>query len=387
MKVAYFHHSGDLYGASKSLLYLIIELRKKGVDPLVILAEDGPFHSVLLENGIRVELLTSVPVLRRKIFRSYVSFFQYCFYYVKSFNVVTKLLRKHAIDIVHSNDMMIGFFPGIIAKIMKLPHVCHIRTNVSEFKTSIKLVGWLLPALSDVLICISKTVLLQFGSQPDPKMKLVYNGLPLDIINLKLPFKKDFRSNLGFSQGDKVICCVGRINSWKGQDFLARAFASIAHELPDNVKLLFVGDSYPGSEFYQTQLEASIEQLGIRERTTQISFITDVRSVYEAIDILVVPSIVPEPFGLVVVEGMTYGCPIIAANHGGPSEILKDHVTGLLYEPGDLQGLAERIRQLVVDDSLRLELATNAAKFMKNSYSIAETADSVYNIYRSCLSG
>ena len=106
---------------------------------------------------------------------------------------------------------------------------------------------------------------------------------------------------------------------------------------------------------------------------------------YESIDILVVPSIIPEPFGLVVVEGMAYNCAILASNHGGPSEILQDQVTGLLYPPHDVHELARRLKQLVLDDELRTELASNARRYIEHAFSITETADKVYDIYQSCL--
>ena len=209
--------------------------------------------------------------------------------------------------------------------------------------------------------------------------------MPQQVIERLLPYAANFRSSHGISEDDILVCCVGRINSWKGQEFLAKAFASIQSELPDTVKLLFVGDTYPGSEIYQRQLDDQVGLLGIRHRTVQIGFVTDVRSVYEAIDILVVPSVVPEPFCLVVVEGMAYNCPIIAANHGGPSEILQDQVTGLLYVPDDVRGLAQRIKQLVYDDGFRQQLGNNARKFIDTAFSINETADKVFDIYKSCL--
>jgi glycosyltransferase involved in cell wall biosynthesis len=385
VKVAYFHHSGDLYGSSKSLLYLLSELRKKGVTPLVVLAEDGPFHQVMKERGFAVELVENVPVLRRKMFRSLSDFLGFFRNFTRSLPRIRRILRENGIELIHSNDLVVGLMPGIMARVLTIPHVWHIRSNLSEFTLFTSLMRWLVHFLSSTIIGVSQSVVCQLGSVNISKIRLVYNGLPDEIIGRQLPFDTTFRARHGLAAADLVICCVGRINGWKGQDFLATAFASIQNDLPATVKLLFVGDPYPGSEFHQTQLEARIHQLGIGARTCRISFVTDVRSVYAAIDILVVPSVVPEPFGLVVVEGMAYGCPIIAANHGGPSEILQDRITGLFYEPDDLQGLADGIRQLVDDAVLRRMLGVNARSFMEHSFSITETADRVYDAYRSCL--
>lgn len=385
MNVAYFHHSGDLYGSSKSLLYLLCEMKKRGVRPLVVLAEDGPFHLALKDRGFEVALVEEIPVLRRKIFRSRTNFITFLQGFTRSFSKIKNILRDNDIDIIHSNDLVIGVLPGMVSFLLKTPHVWHIRSNISEFKIVTYPMRWLVLSLSTVLIGVSKSVLGQFGRNGAATIRLVYNGLPHEVIERLLPYDANFRSIHGISEDDLVVCCVGRINGWKGQEFLARAFASIQNELPASVKLLFVGDAYAGSEFYQNQLEDQIERLGIGHRTVHISFVSDIRSVYEAIDILVVPSMTPEPFGLVVVEGMAYNCPIIAANHGGPSEILQDHVTGLLYAPDDVQGLAQRIKQLVYDEGFRKELGHNAREFMATAFSINETAEKVYAIYQSCL--
>jgi glycosyltransferase involved in cell wall biosynthesis len=386
VKVAYFHHSGDLYGSSKSLLYLLCEIQKRGVSSIVILAEDGPFHQVLKNKGFEVKLVEEIPVVRRKVFRTLADFLTFVHGFTRSYPKIQQILSDNDIDIVHSNDIVIGILPGLLSVLRKTPHVWHIRSNIGEIRIFTCLTRWLVLSLSTLLIGVSKSVVRQFDTSRSAKVRLVYNGLPHEVIDRRLPYDADFRSRHGFAADDLVVCCVGRINGWKGQGFLAGAFASIQHELPDTVKLLFVGDAYPGSEFYQSQLDDEIRRLGIGHRTVHISFVTDIRSVYEAIDILVVPSVVPEPFCLVVVEGMAYNCPIIAADHGGPSEILQDQVTGLLYAPDDLQGLAQRIKQLVFDDGLRTQLGHDARTFMETAFSITETADKVYDIYQSCLS-
>jgi glycosyltransferase involved in cell wall biosynthesis len=330
-------------------------------------------------------LVEEIPVVRRKVFRTLPDFFSFVRGFTRSYPKIQQLLNANDIDIIHSNDIVIGILPGLLSVLRKTPHVWHIRSNIGEIRIFTGLTRWLVLSLSTLLIGVSKSVVRQFDKSSTSKVRLVYNGLPHEVVDRVLPYDTNFRSRHGFVADDLIVCCVGRINSWKGQGFLADAFASILNELPDTVKLLFVGDAYPGSEFYQSELEEQIEQLGIGHRTVHISFVTDIRSVYEAIDILVVPSVVPEPFCLVVLEGMAYNCPIIAADHGGPSEILQDQLTGLLYAPNDSQGLAQRIKQLVFDDGLRTQLGHDARTFMETAFSINETADKVYDIYQSCL--
>jgi glycosyltransferase involved in cell wall biosynthesis len=83
--------------------------------------------------------------------------------------------------------------------------------------------------------------------------------------------------------------------------------------------------------------------------------------------VLVHSSTVPEPFGQVVVEGMAAGLPVVAAAAGGPLEIVRDGVDGLLYRPGDVEALAAALRRLATDEALRRRLGdagrANAQRF------------------------
>src|ERR1700704_3441600 len=76
----------------------------------------------------------------------------------------------------------------------------------------------------------------------------------------------------------------------------------------------------------------------------------------ERLDILVHASIIPEPFGQVVIEGMAAGLPVVAAGAGGPAEVIEDGVTGILYPPGDVGALASALRKLAAKPHLRERL-------------------------------
>jgi glycogen(starch) synthase len=106
----------------------------------------------------------------------------------------------------------------------------------------------------------------------------------------------------------------------------------------------------------------------------------DLSRLYQLADILVVPSRY-EPFGLVVLEGMLYGLPIVAAAVGGPREILQDRETGLLFAPGNVSALAENVVRLVEDPALRDRLGAAAAHEVRKKWLWSAIAPRVWAIY------
>ncbi len=100
--------------------------------------------------------------------------------------------------------------------------------------------------------------------------------------------------------------------------------------------------------------ESMARELGLADRVSFRGFAEDVHAELARLDVLVHASTVPEPLGQVVLEGMAAGLPVVAADAGGPAEIIDDGVDGLLYPPGDEAALAERLRRLADDRELRV---------------------------------
>ena len=106
---------------------------------------------------------------------------------------------------------------------------------------------------------------------------------------------------------------------------------------------------------------------------------------YAGADILVVPSWY-EPFGMVVLEGMLYGLPIVAASVGGPKEILASERTGLFCEPKDASGLAAQIIRLIRDPELRMRIGREAAAEVRSRWLHERVIDGMSDVYREAAS-
>jgi glycosyltransferase involved in cell wall biosynthesis len=136
----------------------------------------------------------------------------------------------------------------------------------------------------------------------------------------------------------------------------ARAFAD------RDVIGLIVGAPLFGEDKYESEVRDRIDALGLSGRLRMLGFREDVPEILRQVDCLVHASILPEPFGQVVLEGMAHGLPVIAADAGGPAELVIDGQTGLLTAPGDIGALSDAMRRLADDSVLRQRLGASARK-------------------------
>jgi glycosyltransferase involved in cell wall biosynthesis len=171
------------------------------------------------------------------------------------------------------------------------------------------------------------------------------------------------------------LAIVGRIAPRKGIEEGLTA-VSILHRHGIDVTLEVLGGPPPGGEQLLDAMRGRAEAVGIAEITEFTGFVDDVPARLRQADILIVPSQRPEPFGIVLLDGMAAGCAVVATRNGGGSdEILEDGVSGL-YCGRDPCSIAATVTRLVRDEPLRREIAQNAleavrARFTSERYTRA----------------
>ena len=127
-----------------------------------------------------------------------------------------------------------------------------------------------------------------------------------------------------------------------------------------------------------------IEELGLADRVRTTGHVEDMVPMYAAMDVVVHASLMPEPFGLVVVEAMAAGKPIVAAAAGGPAEIVNHAVDGWLYPMGDAQALAGALGYLLDEPGLRATLGRRAPQRARQ-FSLSRHWPAVLGVYEECL--
>lgn len=374
------NQSAELYGADKALLELI-ENFPENFNAIVVLHEEGPLKVILEKMNVQV-IKTSVIKVKRGILKP--SFFVTLpFDTIKSFIKIKKDLKGKKIDIIHSNatSVFIGAFYGFF---FRIPHLWHVHEIIEKPKKVAQVYPHIINFFSKLIIYNSKASFYHFLNIKKSiykKSKIVYNGQnrnkPLLNYIEKEAFKKE---HLGFNDTNIIIGLVGRINKWKGHVLLLQTFCKLLNNYPD-IRLVFIGSPPPNQEFYLEGLNALILENKIEDKIKVIPFQNEIWNYYDVLDISVVPSTEPEPFGLVATESMLSMKPVVAANHGGLSEIIVNNETGLFFEPNNSNDLFKQLEKLIIDKDLRITFGENGLKRVKDKFSTEKYVSSIEEIY------
>lgn len=353
--ILFIHQSAELYGSDKTILMFISNLDKQKYFPVVVLPFDGPLKTEFEKNNIKV-VIAPVLKLYRKMFTP-ANILKFCKEYKEGLNAINELHKEHKFSIVYSHTLaaLIGI---IFARKNKIKHLWHVQEIIAKpvifNKGFIKLLSL---KSNHVAVYDSKTTMefwIKDNATLEQKSKFVCNGLDVkekpepnleDIQKIRKEFFKVEPDGI-------VIGLVGRINSWKGQPLLLEAFHKIAGKYP-NIKLVYIGSAPPNQDFFETELNEKISDYNLSDRVTIIPFQENIWKFWDSIDIAVVPSTEPEPFGMVAIEAMLAKKPVVAANHGGLTETVQHNETGFLFEPNNAQKLSDALSDLIEDKNKR----------------------------------
>jgi glycosyltransferase involved in cell wall biosynthesis len=204
------------------------------------------------------------------------------------------------------------------------------------------------------------------------KVRLVFNGVPGGA-----PGEMDralARSVLGLPPEVPILLCVARLEPEKGHGLLLHALKMLSRERVEFLTLCVGEGSLEGA------IARRIGELAISERVRMVGQQPDVSVWLRAADVLVLPS-PAEPFGLVLLEAMCRGVPVVAAAAGGPLEILRDG-GGLLFTSGDPRDLGEKLLRLLSQTGLRRDLADAARLRWATHFSVERMAQQMCEVYQ-----
>jgi glycosyltransferase involved in cell wall biosynthesis len=187
---------------------------------------------------------------------------------------------------------------------------------------------------------------------------LVYPGADLNRFNpSRLADPARMRTSLGLPEA-VTIGIVGRLQRWKGMHVFLDAMRRVVDEFPE-VRGVIVGGDHPLEPEYPKELRAQCKRLGLGDAVRFAGPQADAENWMQAMDIVVHASD-REPFGIVIVEAMALGKPVVAGDAGGPAEIIDVGRDGLLSPYGDVDALASHLIRLVADPELRQSLGAAA---------------------------
>lgn len=394
--VLFLDNSYTFGGAIISLAHLVSGLERLGTDSVVASGQSPEVMERLFGPARRVNANVRVPWrhetrLQRRL-RRHVGGSGLWSRLAREISNVDWLLRrtlpaalqyasigfKQDVDLVHLNNTLEGQFAGLLAaELLRVPCVAHAR----GFQRPGRLVGLMAGSVAHH-IAISSAIesnLREIGV-PAERISRIHDAI--DTKKFAEPRDTEsLRRELGVPPGSKTFGILGRIVEWKGiREFVAAADDVLADH-PDTYALV-VGDESDGTASYFRDVRRLARKSRAPDRILFTGYRDDVPAIMQLLDVAVHASIRPEPFGLVVVEAMAAGTPVVAANQGGPLDIVVDGETGYLVDPEDTNALAGAITKLLERPALAHEMGEAGMRRARRHFDRERYARKVERIYR-----
>jgi glycosyltransferase involved in cell wall biosynthesis len=347
-------------GAEIMLLHLLRANRQTvNVDYAVVFLEHGPLVEEARGLGYPVQVF---PAGKLRQLASYIRTVSRLYFWMK----------RERLNLVLSWMSKAHLYAGPAAALAGIGAVWY-QHGIAKPNRMEKSYGYI-PAKA--VICPSRAAMAeQIKVTPKLPASVIYPSVDLNQYDLKkLPSIREVREALGLPLDRKIVGMVARLQRWKGVHVFLKA-AEVISKVNPEVFFVVVGGQHALEPDYPALLQEQAIRSGISDRVLFAGHQTDAARWIQAFDILVHASY-KEPFGMVIVEGMALGKPVIASKAGGPTETITHGVNGLLVPPKDAEGLASAIMELLTDDR-KYERISRAAMERARQFSAERMANEV----------
>lgn len=372
-------HVARLSGGEIALLRLLPALSSL-VDVRVVLGEEGPLVGRLRALGVETEVMP-LPERVREVRKEAVRLDRLDPVALASLpgyvGRLSRRLRELDADLVHTNSLKAALYGGVAGRLAGVPVVWHVRDRIAADylpRGAVALVRAASRVLPTVVVANSRSTLVTLPRKT--YKQLIYNAVVQDSV------RQEVRARPLTTRELEVVGIVGRLAPWKGQHVFLEAFATAFRGT--HVRGYIIGSAMFGEDRYAESLHRQAAQLGISDQLEFRGFREDVEAELTELDVLVHCSVIPEPFGQAVLEGMAAGLPVIASGAGGPAELITSGVDGILTAPGNADELATALRQLQDDRQLRAQLG-EAARQRSRDFTPERTASKLLDLYLQVL--
>lgn len=346
------------YGGITSYILSLAKGLKKNGHNVYVASSGGDCQDNLKEMGITH---ITIPIKTKNELSPKVLF---------SFLKLKKIVKEKNINLIHAHTRVTQVLAEFIYKFIKVPYVV---TSHGFFRPSFHRLRF--GCWGKKTIAISQQVkdhLINDFKLPLDKIILIHNGIDLERFSLQTD-TTHAKEEFGLKK-DVVIGLIARLSQVKGQDILIAAMQKIIARFP-YAQLLLVGEGKTKEDLINLS-----KNLNLEKNIIFMPSVSDTNKVLAAIDIFVLPS-VQEGLGLALMEAMAKGIAVIGSRVGGIITLIKDNQNGLLVEPKDIEGLAERIIKLIEDRTLAKTLGQNARSLIEKEFSLTQMVKKAQEVY------
>jgi glycogen synthase len=301
-----------------------------------------------------------------------------------------KLVQNNEFDIIHAHDWLVAYAARVLKKSYSIPLITTIHAteygrnsgiHTDMQRTICNIEKWLINE-SDHLIVNSNYMrdeLISIFNIHSDKISIISNGVDLRKFD-NAYIDSTFRENYA-AKNEKIVFYVGRLVNEKGVHVLLNAIPKILSTFND-VKFVIAGKG----PCLNNLIELS-QELNIKNRVYFTGFVSEevLLKLYKCSDIAVFPSIY-EPFGIVALEGMVAGIPVVVSDTGGLKEIVNHKEDGMKFYSENSNSLADCILELLKDDSLSSRIRNVALQKVHKLYNWNNISKTILNEYEYVIS-
>jgi glycosyltransferase involved in cell wall biosynthesis len=378
------NEDGTVGGSYQAQFDLARLLDRGGFQPVVLFNQDNLFVARLRALGIEVHIFEAERAVERAAYRSGRRS-------RKLREMGRAILRRrrflqgHHIDLLHLNNhpsfTCYDWLPA--ARLAGIPCVVNAMGDAVDDRFFSRM----LMQRYDRVIAISEFMrarMLELGI-PGRRITTVYLGLDAQAYRARVRrAPAEVRQEVGVAPERVLAVMVGNLKQWKGQHVVLEALARLPEETKRRLQVLLVGATAPSDEPYADSLRATVERERLGDVVRFLGSRQDVPDLVNAADLCLHASVMPEPFGLVVLEAMALGRPMIAARIGGPAEILTPE-SGVLFDPTRPAELSAALSRLVADPAERERIGRAALRRVEE-FSLERNVAGNVQVYRELLS-
>lgn len=288
------------------------------------------------------------------------------------------IIQKAEPDILHMHGYGSTNFGRIAGALMGIPRIVHEHVVIEDQPAYQTLADTILSPLTTRALAVSPPVrdfMIERRKVNPQKLETFFFGIPLgDFEPSEDSVIKSKRRELGLRSGQPVVCCVGRIDTQKGQRYLISAAKKVTEEIPEAV-FLIIGD---GPELEQRQQQR--DQLGLEGTVLFTGHRDDVPDLLAMSDVAALPSLW-EGGPITLFEAMRVGKPVVGTPVGLMPDVIEDGRTGYLVPPKEVDPLASRLVELLQDPE-RAEQMGRAAREAVKEYDMSKAVERLTRIYR-----
>jgi len=316
-----------------------------------------------------------------KFYKRIIAIFILSYFYFIYLLRVYFCLKDRKIDLIYTNSKKGLIFSYFLKYFLNIPILYHAHGFGSEKDITLLMVLCLKKV--SFIICVSeyvKQILIRRGID-EKYIKVIYNGVN-EIYN-----NRNQRPEVNYELKRPItkILLAGSLQ-WNKGIHVAIEAAHILKKKNFSFILYIAGEVAEGGEIsYKKYLNNLVERWKLQKKVVFLGWVNNVHLYMEEANIVILPSINEESFGLAIAEAMYFGKPVIGSNIGGLKEVIKDKFNGFLIEPGDSMELAEKIMVLGNDNELRNYLGNNGRNLVRSKFNIKFQIEQIVYVVGSIL--